>query len=375
MMDRDRIDSAIAAIEILVKRTGPVSLMEVCGTHTVNYFRSGIRSRLPRELRLVSGPGCPVCVTSQAYLDVACTLARHENVILCTYGDMLRVPGATGSLEDMGAEGADVRVVYSPRDAVLLARANPSRQVVFLAVGFDTTAPGTASAIIEASALNLDNFTILEGHKLLIPAMHALLSAGEIAVDGFILPGHVSVILGMGPYRPIAVTYDVPCVITGFEPFQLVHGVERLLELIEEDSAEVDCVYGAVVSEQGNCVARELLDVVFEPSDALWRAMGSIPASGLVLRSGFSSFSALERFNLAFGPDVEPDGCRCGQVIQGKQLPSECELFGDTCTPRTPVGPCMVSSEGTCAAWFKYGSVESTGKLRRKRRVRGGDQS
>ena len=328
--------------------------MEICGTHTVALFRSGVKSLMPPQLRLISGPGCPVCVTSQAYLDAACEIAARDDVTVCTYGDMVRVPGRQGSLETLRAQGAQVKVVYSARDALEMARRQPSRTVVFLAVGFETTAPPTAAAVMEADRTGVDNFLILAGHKLVIPALEALLSGGEVPIDGFLCPGHVSIVIGAGAYRGIAEKYHKPCVVAGFEPVTMARGIRDLVQQIAAGQAEVGNAYEVAVSEDGNAVARQWMDEVFEPATTLWRAMGAIPASGLDLREKYARFDAMSHFGLTPGEDYEPPGCRCGEVIQGKADPVDCPLFATGCTPRSPVGPCMVSSEGACAAWYKY---------------------
>jgi hydrogenase expression/formation protein HypD len=328
--------------------------MEVCGTHTVNLFRSGVKSLLTASVRLISGPGCPVCVTSAGYVDAACELAARDGVTICTYGDMVRVPGRRGSLEQARGRGAQVTVVYSARDAVRIAREQPERTVVFLAVGFETTAPATAAAVVEADRTAVANLLIMPAHKLVVPAIEALLAAGDVPIDGFLCPGHVSVIIGAGAYHPIAQGHRKPCVVAGFEPVNMLRGILGLLSQLAEGRAEVENVYGVAVSEQGNQIARKMIDEVFQVAPAVWRAMGTIDASGLALRHRFRRFDALEHFGVAMGGDYEPAGCRCGQVIQGKVEPPACALFGRSCTPLTPVGPCMVSSEGACAAWYKY---------------------
>jgi len=335
----------------------PVTVMEVCGTHTVSLFRTGARSLLPAGLRLLSGPGCPVCVTSQGYLDAACALAARPGVTIATYGDMMRVPGSQGSLERLRGEGAEIAVVFSARDALRLAREHPERELVFLAVGFETTAPATAVTLLAAAAAGVTNFSILPGHKLVIPAMAALLAAGEVPVDGFLCPGHVSVVIGADAFRPIAEGFGKPCAVAGFELEGMLVAIRALLVQIVAGQARVDNAYPAVVSAAGNRRAWELVLSVFEPGDDAWRAMGVIPASGLALRERFRHFDARERFGVTFGPDVHPPGCLCGEVIQGKASPADCALFAGECTPLAPVGPCMVSSEGTCAAWYRYGRL------------------
>ncbi|HUU85565.1 MAG TPA: hydrogenase formation protein HypD [Phycisphaerae bacterium] len=348
-------DQLVERIVEASRRAGPVTFMEVCGTHTVALFRSGVRSLLPESVRLISGPGCPVCVTSQGYIDAACELASRAGVTICTYGDMLRVPGRSGSLEQQRACGAEVVVVYSARDAVRFAERHADRKVVFLAVGFETTAPGTAAAVVEAQEKGLENVFFLCGHKLVVPAMMTLLSHGDVPLDGFLCPGHVSVITGARAYEPIVKTYRKPCVVAGFEPEQLLLGICHLTEQVAEGRAELENVYGVAVSDGGNATARRWLEEVFRPAAAIWRAMGTIGESGLELAGPYRRFDALDRFELSIGPDYDPPGCRCGDVIQGKAEPEECVHFGVGCTPAEPIGPCMVSSEGTCAAWHRYG--------------------
>ena len=332
-----------------------VAFMEVCGTHTVSIFRNGIRALLPPTLRLVSGPGCPVCVTAQRYIDAAVDIAVRPGVIVATYGDMVRVPGRRGSLETRRASGADVRMVYSIRDALELAARSPDQTVMFLGVGFETTAPATAAAIREADARRIDNFCVLLAHKLIVPAMLALLEAKDVPLDGFLCPGHVSVIIGAEAYRPVVERHRRACVVAGFEPAQILRALLHLVRQIESGEPGLENVYEVAVKEGGNTTALRLLDEVFEVSDAVWRAMGVIPQSGLEIRRKYARFDALRRFEITPGPDEDPPGCRCGDVIQGKVTPQECGLFGDSCTPLRPVGPCMVSTEGTCAAWYKYG--------------------
>ncbi len=342
------INTACAGLE-------SVRIMEVCGTHTVSLFRSGVKSLLPQNIKLISGPGCPVCVTGQGYLDVACALAQRKDVTICTYGDMVRVPGKSGSLETARAQGAQVRVVYSPRDAVAFAAENPQRQVIFLAVGFETTTPGTAAAVLEAQQRRIHNFFILPGHKLVVPAMMILLQGGEVGIDGFLCPGHVSIIIGADAYRPIVEHFGKGCVVAGFEAANMLQAILLLTRQLAADRPAVENAYSVAVKPQGNPNARKLIDKVFEPADAIWRAMGVLPQSGLKLRDPFRAFDAFDRFGLTEEPGEELPGCRCGEVIQGKVEPAQCPLFGKRCTPMSPVGPCMVSSEGTCSAWYKYG--------------------
>ena len=330
-----------------------VRFMEVCGTHTVNAFRSGLHSLMPVNVVLLSGPGCPVCVTPQGEIDQLIELSRRPGVTLCTYGDMVRVGGHGGSLEDARAGGADVRVVYSVLDAVKLAARQPQRQVVFAAVGFETTAPATAVAILEAARLGLRNLTVFPSHKRIVPAMRALL-ASRVKVDGFICPGHVAVIIGAEAFRPVVIEYGLSCVITGFEGPQIAAALARLCELALAGRAALENLYPQAVLPTGNRRAQELIDQVFEPADACWRGLDRLPASGLSLRADFERFDACRRYALTAADHRDPPGCRCGDVITGRCTPPQCRLFARGCTPVQPVGPCMVSSEGTCQAWFKY---------------------
>lgn len=360
-MSTDPVETILRDIDSLAAGRGTLQLMEVCGTHTVSLFRSGIKTLMPPNLRLLSGPGCPVCVTSQGYIDAALEIAAQPGTIVCTYGDMVRVPGRSGSLERIRAAGGDVRILYSAREAIAIAQRETDKQVVWLAVGFETTAPATAAVILDAERLGLDNFTILSGHKLAIPAMLALLQGGDIPIDGFLCPGHVSVIIGERAYDPIARDHGKPCVIAGFEPRGMAEGIRALLRQVAEGRAAVENVYGAAVKPDGNPAARAALERVFEVADTPWRAIGVLPASGLELRAEFRRFDAGERLGVIQGADYDPPGCRCGEVIQGKVLPTECALFAETCTPADPIGPCMVSSEGTCSAWYKYGRNAARG--------------
>jgi hydrogenase expression/formation protein HypD len=353
------------AVSVVLKRLSdaaaqvakPIVLMEVCGTHTMSAFRSGLHSLLPSNVKLLSGPGCPVCVTAQGEIDQMIELARLPGVTLCTYGDMLRVPGLGGSLEGARAEGADVRVIYSTLDTVTLARSLPTRQVVLAAVGFETTAPATAAAILAAESLRLKNFSVMTSHKRVLPAMTSLLESGDVRVDGFLCPGHVSAIIGAEVYRPVCTRYGMPCVIAGFEDFHMLLAIARLVELVRDRRADLINDYPEAVSSGGNPTALQLLDRVFEAAGARWRGLGFIPASGLVLRPVYRAFDACERFGLSAPAEREIPGCACGKVIVGASSPHECKLFGRLCTPINPIGPCMVSSEGTCQAYFKYARV------------------
>ncbi len=340
--------------ELCREHGGTIRLMEVCGTHTVAIFRAGLRALLPANMRLVSGPGCPVCVTAQRHIDAAIELAARPNVTLVTYGDMLRVPGKRGSLERLRAASADVRVVNSARAAVQIARNHPQRQIVFLAVGFETTAPATAIAVHDADRDSIENFSVLMCHKLVVPAMRALLDAGDVPLDGFLAPGHVSVVIGADAYRPIVEGYRRPVVVAGFEPGQILLGLVQLVRQVVTGRPGLENVYSAVVTQAGNRVAQDWLRRVFVVADAAWRELGTIPQSGLELAPSYQRFDALLRLGVQVGRDEEHPLCRCGEVITGKAEPVDCPAFARSCTPGSPIGPCMVSSEGTCAAWYKY---------------------
>lgn len=331
-----------------------INIMEVCGTHTVSIFRSGIRSILPDNLRLISGPGCPVCVTEQSYIDTIIDIAGRRDSIIATYGDMIRVPGRAGSLEAMRPNG-NIHVILSAEDALELARLNPDKTVVFAAVGFETTAPATAVVICEAIAEKIENFCVLSSHKLVIPAMKALLSGMNNNIDAFLCPGHVSAITGYGIFAPIVEQFKRPCVVAGFEPAGILEGLAEICTQLLETRAELKSVYNAVVTESGNKTAREFIEKYFEPSDGYWRGIGLIPQSTLKLKAEYEKFDALSRLDIEPADNVEIPGCKCGEVLCGLIEPIECPLFAKSCTVENPVGPCMVSSEGACAAWYKYG--------------------
>ncbi|WP_294438173.1 hydrogenase formation protein HypD [uncultured Slackia sp.] len=330
------------------------TLMEVCGTHTVAIARNGIRSLMPEGCRLASGPGCPVCVTSNHDIDAVIALARVPGVILTTFGDMTRVPGSTSSLLKEQAAGRDVRIVYSPLDALAIAKENPERQVVFVGVGFETTTPLIAIAIKRAKAMGLANFSVFAAHKNMPNAMDVLMRDPNLKVDALILPGHVSTIIGMEPWRFLAEKYGIPGVITGFEPLDVLEGIAMIMRQLHEGRAEIENAYTRGVMPQGNPVALAAIDEVFETCTATWRGLGPIEGSGYRIREEFAQFDALRRFEPEIEPTQEPKGCRCGDVLRGIMAPNECPLFRRVCTPENPVGPCMVSSEGSCAAYFRY---------------------
>jgi hydrogenase expression/formation protein HypD len=341
-------------VEALAARIGrPVTFMEVCGTHTHAIARAGLRRLLPEGVRLISGPGCPVCVTPVDYLDRAVALAALPDVTLATFGDLMRVPSSETTLERESARGRDVRIVYSARDAVRFARESPDRRVVFLGVGFETTLPTIAAALEEAEREGVANFGVLPGAKLIEPPLRALIDDPDVRVDGFLLPGHVSVVLGADFYAFLERELEVPGAIVGFAPADVMSGVVELCEQLAAGRAGVANLYPRVVRPEGNPVAREVMARWFEPVDTRWRGLGPIPRSGLALRPQWAHRDA-ERIAVEPCAPREPAGCRCGDVLRGAIEPPECPLYDRTCTPDAPVGACMVSSEGTCAAWYRH---------------------
>ena len=335
-------------------RDKKIRLMEVCGTHTVAIFRAGIRQILPKNVELVSGPGCPVCVTDDDYIDKAIAYALEPNTIIATFGDMLKVPGSRSSLALAQAEGADVRIIYSPLDAVDIARDNPDRRVIFLAVGFETTAPTAAAAVLTAQSMGLKNFFALSAHKLVPPVMRALLDSEDTRVDGFLLPGHVAVVIGADAFGFLSTDYKMSGVVAGFEPQEILRALSRLLRSIDEHRAEVVNEYKSVVRAQGNRSAQSILARVYEVCDADWRGIGRIAQSGLKMRDEFASFDIERVAPIKVEPSKKNTACRCGEVLRGVIEPTNCPLFGKRCEPLNPIGPCMVSVEGVCAAWYKY---------------------
>lgn len=330
------------------------TLMEVCGTHTVAIARNGIRGLMPEGVRLASGPGCPVCVTSNHDIDKVIALARVPEVTIATFGDMTRVPGSSSSLLAEQAAGRSVEIVYSPLDALRLAQENPDRQIVFVGVGFETTTPLVAMAVKRAKAMGLKNFTVYGAHKNMPGALEVIINDPALKLDALILPGHVSTIIGAEPYRFLAEKYGIPGVITGFEPVDVLQGIAMIMRQLHEGRADIEIAYARGVMPEGNPVALAAIDEVFETCSATWRGLGEIPGSGYRIREEFADFDAMRRFQ----PDVEEvrehKGCRCGDVLRGIMAPSDCPLFRKVCTPENPVGPCMVSSEGSCAAYFRY---------------------
>jgi len=335
---------------------GQMTLMEVCGTHTMAIYQHGIRALLPEQIRLISGPGCPVCVTPVGYVDHAVALARRPDTIIATFGDMVRVPGSSSSLLREQADGATIKIVYSPLDAVALAEKNPEKNVVFLGVGFETTTPTVAAAIVTAQSKDLQNFFVLASHKTMPGPMAALAGDPELQVDGYLCPAHVSAIIGANAYQPLVEQFKVPCVVTGFEPLDVLQGVLMLARQVVSGEARVETQYRRVVKAAGNPRARALIEQVFEPCDARWRGIGDIPQSGLKIRAKFAAFDATTALPIEVEEPREHAGCQCGEILKGKVSPRDCKLFRSVCTPEDPVGACMVSSEGTCAAEYKYGT-------------------
>jgi hydrogenase expression/formation protein HypD len=335
-------------------RIPPIRLMEVCGTHTVSIFRNGIRSLLPDTINLLSGPGCPVCVTDQREIDAFIALAKTEDVIVTTFGDLMRVPGSVSSLQKERANGHDIRVVYSTMDALEAAQKYPEKQVVFLGVGFETTAPTIAAAVASAKRRKLKNFFVYSAHKLVPPALEALMSIEDIRIDGFILPGHVSVITGLKAYQPFFDRHRIPSVVSGFEPTDILQTIWMLVKQVEQNRPAIGNAYGRAVTDEGNTKARALMEEVFQATDVAWRGIGVIPQSGFKFRDAFSDFDAEKAFSIDTPESENPKGCACGEILTGIKTPPECPLYKTVCTPIDPVGPCMVSSEGTCAAYYKY---------------------
>jgi len=356
-LDEYREGSTAAQLARSIRRTvrREWTLMEVCGGQTHTIVKSGLTELLPAEITLVHGPGCPVCVTPVELIDKAIAIAALPRTIFCSFGDMLRVPGSSKSLLDAKASGADVRIVYSPLDALKLARSNPSREVVFFAVGFETTAPANAMAVWQAEREGIRNFSVLVAHVLVPPAMEAILGSPNCRIHGFLAAGHVCAVMGWEEYEPISRRWHVPIVVTGFEPLDLLEGVQMAVAQLEEGRAEVENQYRRAVRREGNRPAQQRIAEVFEIAPRAWRGIGEIPASGLRLRERYRWFDAEQRFPVDVGTVPEPSECIAGLVLQGLKKPFECPAFGTRCTPETPLGAPMVSSEGACAAYYLYG--------------------
>ena len=335
-----------------------IILMEVCGTHTQSFFRYGIGSLIPENIEILSGPGCPVCVSSQGYIDKAIAYSRLKDVIIATFGDMMRVPGTSSSLEKEKAKGATIKIVYSSLDALKIAKGNPKKEVIFLAVGFETTSPTTALAVLEAKKEKIGNFSVFCSHKLIPPAMEIIASDKNLNLQGFICPGHVSTIIGSRPYNKVARDFKIPCVVVGFEPLDLLEGLLLLIEQVKNKDSKVLIQYLRVVKKEGNSTAQKIIAKVFEVCDAEWRGLGIIKKSGLRLKPEFSRFDVEKKFPLKIKMirQMPRNLCLCGEVLKGKIRPTECPSFAKRCNPGNPLGPCMVSSEGACGIYYKLGS-------------------
>jgi len=353
-----RDDSLSRKIIDRIKATSKkkIKLMEVCGTHTVSIFRSGIRSVLPENISLLSGPGCPVCVTDQREIDIFIQLSKRDDVIVATFGDLLKVPGTDSSLVKERANGKDIRIVYSAMDAVEIAKKTPDKNVVFFGVGFETTAPTIAASILTAEKEGIKNFYVFSAHKLVPPALNALMNTDGVNIDGFLLPGHVSVVIGTNAYRQFFNEFRIPCAIAGFEPADILQAILALIEQIESEKPYLVNTYKRVVSSDGNKKAMQIMLDVFDITDASWRGIGLIPESGLRIKDKFKKYNAEEKFVFSIPASQPIKGCECGKILTGLITPPECPLYKKKCTPEDPVGPCMVSTEGTCAAFYRYSS-------------------
>lgn len=340
--------------------TQPWAIMEVCGGQTHSIIRNGVDQLLPDEIELIHGPGCPVCVTPLETIDKALAIAALPGVIFCSFGDMLRVPGSVKNLLQIKSEGGDVRIVYSPLDAVQIARDNPDKEVVFFGIGFETTAPANAMAVFQAKQQGLTNFSMLVSHVLVPPAIEAIMQSPTNRVQGFLAAGHVCSVMGYWQYEPLAATYHVPIVVTGFEPLDVLQGIRMVVQQLEDGRAEVENAYPRATQLDGNAPAQTLIAAVFEVGDRNWRGIGRIPHSGWRLRAEYADYDAERRFDVADIRTVESPLCRSGEVLQGMIKPNECGAFGQECTPRNPLGATMVSSEGACAAYFNYGRFVET---------------
>ena len=351
--DKEIVKKIVANIKNISKKN--VSLMEVCGGHTMSIHKFGIPSLLPKNIKLLSGPGCPVCVSSRKFIDQAIAYTRLPEIIIATYGDLIRVPGSTSSLNKEKAKGADIRIVYSVLDALTMAQNNPDKKVIFLGIGFETTAPSSAVGIYNADKLNLKNFSLFSSHKVMPPAMKALINEG-VKIDGYIAPGHVSTITGSGIYKDIAEKYHAACVISGFEPVDLLQSIYMLVKQIETNDFKIEIQYKRVVKPEGNLKAKEMLNEVFYLRDDWWRGLGILPKSGLGIREKYARFDAEKVFEVEVEETREDKGCICGEILKGLKTPKDCKLFGKPCTPGDPVGACMVSNEGSCYAFYRYKS-------------------
>lgn len=349
--DKELVTKLLEQIKQVSKK--PIALMEVCGGHTMSIQKFGIPSLLPDTIKLISGPGCPVCVSDRKYIDQAIAYARLDDVIITTYGDLIRVPGSTSSLDQEKAKGADIRIVYSILDALKIAKDNKAKKVVFLGIGFETTAPSSAAGIVRAQMAGIRNFYVFSSHKIMPPAMEALIDEG-VKLDGYIAPGHVSAITGTGIYENIPKKFGLGCVISGFEPVDLLKAILMLVNQIENNNPKVEIAYTRVVKPEGNIKAQQMLEEVFELRDDWWRGLGVLPKSGLKIREKYADFDAEMQIPVEVEQTREDKGCICGEILKGLKNPKDCKLFAKACNPNNPVGACMVSHEGSCHAYYKY---------------------
>jgi len=335
--------------------TRPLRIMEVCGSHTMAIFRNGIRTILPEGMELISGPGCPVCVTSASHMDAFISIADRPGVRIAIFGDLFRVPGSYGSLANASSRGAKIDIVYSPMDGLEIAQNNPNELVIFLGVGFETTTPGIAATILAAKNQNIKNFAIFSTQKTMPAPMHDLLSDPALKIDGLLCPGHVSSIIGAGAWEPLVAEFGLACVVGGFETADLLKSLTLLARQVGKKKPKVENLYPRAVSWEGNLRAKKMVEEIFEPADMEWRGLGILPNSGLKIRDKYADFDAESRLDIDLIETPEPKGCKCGEILKGMNTPKECALFDTVCSPGNPIGPCMVSSEGTCAAYHKYG--------------------
>jgi hydrogenase expression/formation protein HypD len=349
--DKELVDKIVQQIKKI--STKKVSFMEVCGGHTMSIQKFGIPSLLPETIELLSGPGCPVCVSSRKYIDQAIAYSRVDDVIITTYGDLIRVPGSTSSLDNEKANGADVRIVYSILDALKIAKSNPTKKIVFLGIGFETTAPSSAMGILNAAKENIKNFYLFSSHKVMPPAMAALIDEG-VKIDGYIAPGHVSAITGTSIYKDVPEKFGLSCVISGFEPVDLLHSIYMLVKQVEENNPKVEIQYKRIVKPEGNLIAQKNLNEVFELKDDWWRGLGVLEKSGLKIREKYKAFDVEKNISVTVEETREDKGCICGEILKGLKKPKDCKLFANVCTPNDPVGACMVSHEGSCHAYYRY---------------------
>lgn len=363
---RNAPQAQLLAERIARLATRPCAIMEVCGGQTHSLIRHGIDQVLPPQVEMIHGPGCPVCVTPTSVIDQALAIAALPDVILCSFGDMLRVPGSSTDLFGVRSSGGDVRIVYSPLDALKLARQNPAREVVFLAIGFETTAPANAIAVKLAREQQINNFSALVSHALVPPAIEAIMNSPGNRVEGFLAAGHVCSVMGYHQYHALSARYQAPIVVTGFEPLDLLEGIHRVIQQFENGEAFVENAYERAVTEHGNAAAQEIIEEVFTVTDRVWRGIGIIPSSGWRLRDEYAQYDAEKKFHIQQIPIREPTQCRAGEVLLGKIKPNQCEAFGTSCTPLNPLGATMVSSEGACAAYFNFGRFVQIGDVVRR---------